>query len=92
MDNGRLDLGAGETKYQGVALRDIVAKWEPAADAAALRFVSRSGDSVLLPLTDVRTDGDLRLWNVDAPDGIRFAVAVAGGEVHALDVVAIVVE
>jgi len=92
MDNGRLDLGAGETKYQGVALRDIVAKWEPAADAAALRFVSRSGDSVLLPLTDVRTDGDLRLWNVDAPDGIWFAVAVAGGEVHALDVVAIVVE
>ena len=92
MDNARLDLGDGAKKLQGAALRDVVAKWEPAADATMLRFVSRSGDATTIPLADVLADGDLRIWNVDAPEGITFAVATADGTVHALDVVAIVVE
>ena len=92
MDNARLDLGDGAKKLQGAALRDVVAKWEPAADATMLRFVSRSGDATTIPLADVLADGDLRIWNVDAHEGITFAVATADGTVHALDVVAIVVE
>ena len=62
MDNARLDLGDGAKKLQGAALRDVVAKWEPAADASALRFVSRSGDATTIPLADVLADGDLRIW------------------------------
>lgn len=92
MDNARLDLGDGPKKLQGTALRDVVAQWEPAADATALRLVVRAGESVTLPLADVMADGDLRIWNVDAPEGIAFAVATAGGTIHALNVMAIVVE
>ena len=92
MDNARLDLGDGPKKLQGAALRDVVAKWEPTAEATGVRLVSRSGDTTTIPLADIMGDGDLRIWNVDAPEGITFAVATAGGAVHALDVVAIVVE
>lgn len=92
MDNARLDLGDGPKKLQGAALRDVVARWEPAADATTLRLVSRTGESTSIPLADVMADGNLRIWNVDAPEGITFAVATADGTIHALDVVAIVVE
>jgi len=92
MDNARLDLGDGTKKLQGVPLREVMAKWEPTADATVVRLLSSTGEVATLPLADVMADGDLRIWNVDAPQGITFAVATASGTVHALDVVAIVVE
>jgi len=69
-----------------------MAKWEPTADATVVRLLSSTGEVATLPLADVMADGDLRIWNVDAPQGITFAVATASGTVHALDVVAMVVE
>ncbi|HHX44658.1 MAG TPA: hypothetical protein GX714_11840 [Chloroflexi bacterium] len=92
MDNARLDLGDGVKKLQGAVLRDVLAKWEPAADATALRLVSRGGETATIPLAEVMANGDLRIWNVDAPEGISFAVATADGTIHALDVVTIIVE
>ena len=91
MDNGHLDLGYGEVKYQGALLRDVIAKWEPAADATQVRFVQRDGEVAVLTLQEIQAD-DWRIWNVSAADGIHFAVALADGEVLARDLVSLVVE
>lgn len=90
MDNGRFDFGDGDKKYQGTLLRDIVAKWQPKAEAKTLLLHTRSGEVVELALDTVRDESiDLCIWNVNMPEGICFAVAVTDGEIMARDVVAI---
>jgi len=89
MDNATLDLGAGPTKYQGVALADLVARWEPAAEASEVLLVTRAGEEAAVPLADALAERTLRLWTVMGEEGMRFAVAYVDGRVLARDVIAL---
>ncbi len=89
MDNATLDLGAGPSKYQGVVLADLVARWEPSTAASEVVFKSRDSDSSSLPLAEVLAERSLRIWTVSAQEGMRFAVAWEDGRVLALDVISV---
>ncbi len=89
MDNAQLDLGAGPAKYQGVVLADLLARWEPSADASEVALEERDGAQAVLPLERALSDRTLRLWVVSGGETLRYAVASEDGEVLAADVVAI---
>jgi len=90
MDNATLDLGSGPVKYQGVALADLLARWEPEDEASEVLCVTRAGEGAAVPLADALADRTLRLWTVlDGGEGMRYAVAYADGRVLARDVVAL---
>lgn len=89
MDNATLDLGSGPTKYQGVVFADLLARWEPAAEAAEVVFRTRADDEEAVALADALDDRTLRLWTVTDGEGMRFAAAYEDGRVVARDVVAL---
>jgi ABC-type thiamin/hydroxymethylpyrimidine transport system permease subunit len=92
MEGGRFDWGNGLQRVQGASLRDVLLQAEPGRDADVVALVSRSGETVELPLETVMQDGEVRIWNVESTEGIRFGVARTDGEIYARDVVSIVVQ
>jgi ABC-type thiamin/hydroxymethylpyrimidine transport system permease subunit/DMSO/TMAO reductase YedYZ molybdopterin-dependent catalytic subunit len=92
MENGRLDIGYGERKYQGTSFRAVLDKWSPEDGATTVVLHERGGGRVELSLEQIRTDAEIRIWNVNTEEGIHFAVAKAGDAVLARDVVEIEVQ
>lgn len=86
MDNARLDLGAGEAKYQGTALRALLEAWEPAPTTSELVFRDSAGNEAALSIADALADDGWRIWTVNAQEGMTFAVANANGQVLLTDV------
>ncbi len=92
MDNARLEVGAGEKKYQGVSMSAVLAKMEPDANASTVRLRSRSGEEVALELSRVMQDEGIRIFTIGGTSGITYAVAHEDGQVLLTDVVEISIE
>ena len=92
MDNGRLDFGLGENKYQGTRLSAVLERSHPSAGASEVRIESRSGEIVSLPLADVMADDTLRIWSYGADEELLFGLGREDGTVLASDLVAVTVE
>ncbi len=82
MDSTRLDLGDGPHKLQGVPLGKVLAEMEPRPDARTV-VVYTTGEPVLLTLTEVLDDDDLRLFTVIGEANVSFALARMEGQVLA---------
>ena len=91
MDSTRLDLGDGARKLQGVALGKVLATMEPQASAETM-IVRTDGEPLSLPLAEVLSDDDIRLFTVIGEADVTFALARMSGEVLADKVTSIEVQ
>jgi len=82
MDSTRLDLGDGPRKLQGVPLGKVLAAMEPQGTAETVLVHTSTGPRSL-PLGDVLSDDDLRLFTVIGEADVTFALARMDGEVLA---------
>jgi len=82
MDSTRLDLGDGPHKYQGVPLGLVLQAMEPHAGATTV-VVHTGGEPVSLPLAEVVSDKDLRLFTIIGESDVTFALARMDGQVLA---------
>ena len=92
MDSTLLDVGAGEKKYQGASLGNVLQEMLPLADASAVRLRSRSGEESVLELSRVMEDEGIRIFTIGESAGITYAVAHEDGQVFLSDVTEMVVE
>jgi energy-coupling factor transport system substrate-specific component len=91
MDSITLDVGNGPQKLQGAPLMDILTTLEPAANATTV-ILHTTGESISLPLSDVLSDDDIRIFTIIGADRITFAVAQMDGTVIAPQVTGIEVD
>ncbi len=91
MDSITLDVGNGPQKLQGASLAKVLQVLEPAADAMTVIFHT-DGDPVTLPLSDVLSSDDVRIFTVVGTDRITFAVAQMSGIVIAPQIIRIEVK
>ncbi|HUT15178.1 MAG TPA: ECF transporter S component [Anaerolineae bacterium] len=92
MDSALLDVGAGEKKYQGASLGNVLQRMLPLADASAVRLRSRSGEEIVLELSRVMEDEGVRIFTIGESAGITYAVAHEDGQIFLSGVTEIVVE
>jgi DMSO/TMAO reductase YedYZ molybdopterin-dependent catalytic subunit len=82
MDSISLDVGKGPNKYQGAPLGQVLQAMSPLESAETL-LLHTDGEPVSLPLAEVVSDDDVRLFTIIGTDSISFAVARMSGEVIA---------
>jgi energy-coupling factor transport system substrate-specific component len=91
MDSIRLDVGDGPAKLQGVPLRRVLESMAPRD--AATTLIARTGEApVELPLSEVLSGDDVRLFTVIGEQTISFALARMDGTLLAPRVTAIEVQ
>jgi len=82
MDSIRLDVGGGARKVQGAPLGKVIQSMEPLDDAETVVVYADDGsEQVVLPLSEVCADDDVRIFTIIGQEGISFAVARMNGEV-----------
>jgi energy-coupling factor transport system substrate-specific component len=81
MDSTRLHLGDGSQKLQGAPLGKVLQALEPRPEADRVIVHTLEGEPVSLPLSDVLSDDDLRLFTVIGEADVRFALARMDGQV-----------
>jgi energy-coupling factor transport system substrate-specific component len=82
MDSVRLDVGNGPQKLQGVSLGQVLVSMAPSTGARYV-VVQTEAKPLELPLGEVLTDDDLRLFTVIVRESISFALARMDGTVLA---------
>ena len=91
MDSVRLELGQGKVKVQGAPLGKVIQSMDPVSGAETV-VVHTGAEPVVLPLSEVSADDDVRIFTVIGEDGISFALARVSGEVLAQRVTGIEVQ
>jgi hypothetical protein len=82
MDSIRLDVGNGPAKLQGAPLGLVLEAMDPQPTASTV--VAHADDTAVeLPLSEVLSDDDVRLFTVIGEDEISFALARMDGTVLA---------
>ncbi len=82
MDSTTLDVGNGPQKLQGASLAKVLQALQPAANATTI-ILHTGGDSITLPLSDVLSSDDVRIFTVIGAERITYAVARMNGTVIA---------
>lgn len=91
MDATGLDLGEGARKLQGVPLGKVLQAMGPKPEAESV-IVFTGGDSLVLPLSDVLNDDDLRIFTVIGEVDVTFALGRMDGQVLAVRIAGIEVQ
>ncbi len=82
MDSTTLDVGNGPNKYQGAPLGAVLQAMGLDPDADTL-LLHTPDETISLPLSQILSDDDLRLFTIIGAEDFSFAVARMNGEVIA---------
>lgn len=91
MESIMLNLGDGARRLQGIPLGKVLQTLEPAADATSVTLHT-PGDPIILPLSEVLSSDEVRIYTVVGADQITFAIARTNGTVIAPQVTRIEVD
>ena len=96
MDSTKLDVGNGARKYQGAPLGKVLESFGLHPDATTLRVAGVDANGAMvteqIPIADVLTGDDIRLFSIIGDDEVTFAIANMDGLVLARGVTHIDVE
>jgi hypothetical protein len=91
MDSVLLELSNGNRKVQGVPLSVLIRDRSPLPDAAQVRIES-SNEDLVLELSEVMKEEDLRIFSLIQEQGIEFVLGRMSGEVLLEDITRIEVQ